>query len=127
MPPTIEELADARAEFVVVGGYAVAFHGHPRATKDIDILLRPDRADGKSKDVERLTGVSADVLREAYASLYEKQGDPTEWFLNDFGHKTTFLYRDANASGVRDKRSERIMGEMIHASPDNEAAAHLSR
>jgi predicted nucleotidyltransferase len=34
-------LADERADFVVVGGYAVAFHGHPRATKDIDILVRP--------------------------------------------------------------------------------------
>jgi hypothetical protein len=27
-------------EFVVVGGYAVAFHGHPRATKDLDLLVR---------------------------------------------------------------------------------------
>ncbi|MDX2022265.1 MAG: hypothetical protein SF187_18660 [Deltaproteobacteria bacterium] len=41
------ELADARAEFVIVGGYAVAFHGHPRATKDIDILVRPDPANAR--------------------------------------------------------------------------------
>jgi len=34
------ELVDAGAEFVVLGGYAVAFHGHPRATKDLDLLLR---------------------------------------------------------------------------------------
>lgn len=34
------ELADAGAEFVVVGGHAVAFHGHPRATKDLDVLVR---------------------------------------------------------------------------------------
>lgn len=40
------ELADAKAAFVLVGGYAVAFHGHPRATKDMDILVRaePDNA-----------------------------------------------------------------------------------
>ncbi len=38
------ELADAGAEFVVVGGYAVALHGHPRATKDIDIFIRADSA-----------------------------------------------------------------------------------
>lgn len=37
------ELADAGAQFVVVGGQAVAFHGHPRATKDIDIFVRPTR------------------------------------------------------------------------------------
>ena len=34
------ELADAGAEFVVLGGHAVAFHGHPRATKDLDLLVR---------------------------------------------------------------------------------------
>ncbi len=34
------ELADAGAEFVLVGGHAVAFHGHPRATKDMDVLIR---------------------------------------------------------------------------------------
>lgn len=27
-------------EYLVVGGYAVAFHGHVRATKDIDIWVR---------------------------------------------------------------------------------------
>jgi hypothetical protein len=35
-------LHDAGAEFLLVGGHAVAFHGHPRATKDMDILVRPD-------------------------------------------------------------------------------------
>lgn len=34
------ELADAKADFVVIGGHAVAFHGHPRATKDLDVLVR---------------------------------------------------------------------------------------
>lgn len=37
------ELADANAEFAVVGGHAVAFHGHPRATEDLDVLVRPSR------------------------------------------------------------------------------------
>jgi hypothetical protein len=27
-------------EYVVVGGHAVAFHGHPRFTGDIDFLIR---------------------------------------------------------------------------------------
>jgi hypothetical protein len=34
------ELYDAEAAFVVLGGHAVAFHGHPRATKDLDVLVR---------------------------------------------------------------------------------------
>ena len=37
------ELHDAGAEFCVVGGHAVAFHGHPRATKDLDVLIRASR------------------------------------------------------------------------------------
>ena len=36
------ELYDAEADFVVIGGYAVAYHGYPRATKDIDILVRAE-------------------------------------------------------------------------------------
>jgi predicted nucleotidyltransferase len=38
------ELHEAGAEFVVLGGHAVAFHGHPRATKDLDVLVRPEPA-----------------------------------------------------------------------------------
>lgn len=34
-------LADAGSDFAVVGGFAVAFHGHVRATKDLDVLVRP--------------------------------------------------------------------------------------
>jgi hypothetical protein len=30
-----------RVEYVVVGGYAVAFHGHPRFTGDVDFFVRP--------------------------------------------------------------------------------------
>ena len=30
-------------EYLVVGGYALAFHGAPRYTKDMDILVRPTR------------------------------------------------------------------------------------
>lgn len=43
----LAELHDAGAEFVVLGGYAVAFHGHPRATKDLDVLVRADATNAK--------------------------------------------------------------------------------
>jgi hypothetical protein len=36
------ELADASVDFVVMGGHAVAFHGHPRATKDLDVLVKAE-------------------------------------------------------------------------------------
>ena len=35
----IESLNDNGVRYLVVGGYAVALHGHPRYTKDIDIWL----------------------------------------------------------------------------------------
>jgi hypothetical protein len=34
-------LCDQQAEFLVVGAYAMAAHGFPRATGDIDIWVRP--------------------------------------------------------------------------------------
>ncbi len=34
-------------EFVVVGGHAVAFHGHPRFTGDLDFLIRPSRSNAE--------------------------------------------------------------------------------
>src|SRR3954453_23662984 len=35
------ELHDCEADFVVLGGWAVAVHGHARATDDLDIFVRP--------------------------------------------------------------------------------------
>ena len=33
--------AEEEVEFVIVGAYALAFHGAPRASGDIDLLVRP--------------------------------------------------------------------------------------
>ena len=35
----IQFLNDNHVQYLVVGGYAVAIHGHPRYTKDIDIWI----------------------------------------------------------------------------------------
>jgi hypothetical protein len=42
----LELLNENKVKYLVVGGYAVAFHGHPRYTKDIDVWieLSPDNA-----------------------------------------------------------------------------------
>jgi predicted nucleotidyltransferase len=36
----LRELVDAHAQFVLVGGWAVAVHGHGRATDDMDVFVR---------------------------------------------------------------------------------------
>ena len=48
----IELLLCHGVDFVVIGGYAVAAHGRPRYTGDIDFyLLSNKRATGRSKDL----------------------------------------------------------------------------
>jgi predicted nucleotidyltransferase len=37
----LRALNDAEAEYLLVGGYAVAFHGEPRYTKDMNLWVRP--------------------------------------------------------------------------------------
>ena len=51
-------LYDAGAAFVVIGGHAVSFHGHVRATKDLDVLVRAD-TDNASKVYAALAAFGA--------------------------------------------------------------------
>jgi predicted nucleotidyltransferase len=37
----VQLLIENRAEYLIVGGYAVGIHGHPRYTGDLDIWLNP--------------------------------------------------------------------------------------
>jgi hypothetical protein len=53
---------------MIVGGYAVAFHGSPRFTKDIDVFV-----DGGAQNIERLR----DVLKEFG---FSEQEIPSELF-----------------------------------------------
>jgi predicted nucleotidyltransferase len=52
LPPDFRDLlvefAREGAEAILVGGWAVAFHGHPRTTKDIDLVL-----EGSSENLAR--------------------------------------------------------------------------
>lgn len=50
----IELLNGHRVRYLVVGGYAVAFHGYPRYTKDLDVWieLSPENADNVIKALE---------------------------------------------------------------------------
>ena len=37
----LSAFADAGVEYLVIGAYALAAHGHPRATGDLDLWVRP--------------------------------------------------------------------------------------
>lgn len=40
-------LNEHNVEYLVVGAYALAFHGAPRYTGDLDVFIRPDSANAK--------------------------------------------------------------------------------
>ena len=44
----IDALNENNVQYVIVGAFALAFHGHPRATGDIDIWLRPTPQNAKA-------------------------------------------------------------------------------
>ena len=62
------ELFNAKGvEYLVVGGYALAFHGAPRYTGDLDLYVRPTPGNG-----DRIVAALADF---GFASLGLKQED----------------------------------------------------
>jgi len=56
----LRELIDGEVEFVVIGGVAVGYHGHIRATKDVDVVPAPD-ADNLRRLAEVLQRLEAEV------------------------------------------------------------------
>jgi hypothetical protein len=51
----LHALSDEKARFLLVGAYALAAHGYPRATMDIDIWVMPspDNAEAVVRAIER--------------------------------------------------------------------------
>lgn len=79
--PDFEELLqlleEHGVEYMIVGGYAVAYHGYPRFTKDIDVFFR-------------LTGENAQRLRHALVAFGFREEDlPVEAFTTA-GNVLTF-------------------------------------
>jgi predicted nucleotidyltransferase len=56
----LQELVDGEVDFLIIGGVAVGYHGHVRATKDVDVVPAPD-----SDNLKRL----AHVLQELDARV----------------------------------------------------------
>lgn len=67
----IESLNSNKVKFLVLGGYALAFHGHPRYTKDLDIWLElsSENADRTMKALEDFGFGDLDVSKEDLLSV----------------------------------------------------------
>ena len=59
----LHALADEKVKFLLVGAYAMATHGYPRATMDIDlwVMASPDNADAVLRAVKRFGAPLHDV------------------------------------------------------------------
>lgn len=68
----IELLNSHGVEYVVVGGHAVAFHGYPRYTGDIDFLVRPTE-ENVSRIVAVLEGFGISGAHELKAALTQPE------------------------------------------------------
>lgn len=68
----ISRLTEARINYALCGGLAVAIHGYPRFTKDIDLLIHPDDL-GRIRAVLAVGGYTVDAGRIPFAV-----GTPTE-------------------------------------------------
>jgi hypothetical protein len=79
----IGSLIAQEVEFLVVGAYALAFHGAPRYTGDIDILIRPT--------VENARRCPAGVQLARVSSLLEEKGFVTVITSHRDSEKTGYL------------------------------------
>jgi hypothetical protein len=68
----LSELSAAGVEFIVVGAFAVAAHGNPRATGDIDIWVRPTR-DNAAKVLQALRAFGAPLFGLSIDDLVDEQ------------------------------------------------------
>ena len=61
----LQSLLDQKVEFIIVGAYALAAHGFPRATGDMDIWIKPNEKNSKKvyKVLARF-GVPINEIRE---------------------------------------------------------------
>jgi hypothetical protein len=62
----LQALSDEQVEFLLVGAYAMAAHGYPRATMDIDIWIKPspENADAVLKALRRFGAPLHNLTKE---------------------------------------------------------------
>lgn len=66
----LSALSDAEAEYLIVGAHALAVHGHPRATGDLDLWVRatPENAERVWKALQAFGAPLSDLSPEDFTS-----------------------------------------------------------
>jgi predicted nucleotidyltransferase len=78
----LREMIHADVEFLIIGGYAVNFHGYNRMTVDLDIWIRPDN---KTRDI--LIRVLSGMKFEAEGLDRLKEADFSKVFVFNIWEK----------------------------------------
>lgn len=56
----LSEFLQRQIKFLVVGGYAVMLYSEPRYTKDLDILIKADKENGRPSDLADLAALNTE-------------------------------------------------------------------
>ncbi len=56
----LKELNKNKVEYIVVGGYAVNFHGYRRTTGDIDLWIKPENGINKNNIIQSLRNLKVE-------------------------------------------------------------------
>jgi len=69
-------------------------------------------------------GIERDDIMKKHYELYGRKIVPERWRFNDFGPAAVRYFKDRNNNLRLDEdKGERLSGEMIHTTPENEAQA----
>ena len=78
----LQLLADENVKFILVGAYALAAHGYPRATMDIDLWIMPslDNAEAVLRALKRFGAPLEELtIADLQSSIISAFGyDPTQ-------------------------------------------------
>lgn len=112
------ELLSAKVEFILIGGYAVIFHGYVRTTGDMDIWLKPDNSNKeKFLDLLSKSGFSLETLTHVRQSDFTQTlafhlGNPPDRI--DFLTKLVGINFEDAILKVEELKSEGFIIPVLH-------------
>jgi len=68
-------------EYAFIGGLATIFHGYPRTTHDVDVIIRANDFDKIYEDMDRLTSYGFNIGAEG--ELWHKDGTKVELLVEE--------------------------------------------
>jgi hypothetical protein len=97
----------------------------PWGTKLKDMRARNDvwfqQSNGSWASIKENYKITRDEIQQEHFRLFADLRVPSSWVFNDFGPVAIRYFEDRNSNGRLDGK-EQLSGQMIHTTPDDEAA-----